>query len=41
MKYEWIDEYILKRPGVTKDLRRIGTGSVIRSVGRCLLQSDP
>ena len=22
MKYEWIDEYILKMPGVTKDLQK-------------------
>ena len=21
MKYEWIDEYLLKKPGVTKDLQ--------------------
>ena len=22
MKYEWIDEYLLKMPGVTKDLQK-------------------
>ncbi len=29
MKYLWIDEYLLGKPGVTKDLKKSGTGFAI------------
>ena len=36
MKYSWIDEYLMAKRGVTKDLQRNGTGSGTISVEKCL-----
>lgn len=39
MRYVWIDEYLLSKAGVTKDLQKDWNWFAIKSEVRCLQQS--